>query len=172
MQKRYDISGEKYGRLLVVRLFDKQNHKNRWECICDCGRTCYVTSSNLKRFNGNVSCGCMKSEVLAKFAEENNLKHGHAKSSKRLISKTYNSWVAMRKRCLNKKASNYYLYGGRGISVCERWIESFENFLEDMGERPISTTLDRKNVNGNYQKDNCRWATAKEQANNRRPRHA
>ena len=81
---------------------------------------------------------------------------------------TYMSWRSMKQRCLNPKVAGYQSYGGRGITVCERWRDSFENFLVDMGERPKGKTIDRRDVNGNYEADNCQWATPKEQSANRR----
>lgn len=85
-----------------------------------------------------------------------------------LPSLTYQSWLSMKQRCLNKKRHNYYLYGGRGITICEQWLHSFTTFLADMGVRPDGTTLDRINSDGNYEPANCRWSTPTEQARNRR----
>lgn len=90
--------------------------------------------------------------------------HGHTRGKK--FSPTYMSYVAMRQRCLNPNAEKFPRYGGRGIKICDRWTASFENFLADMGERPEGTTLDRRDNDGNYSKDNCRWSTPKVQANN------
>lgn len=152
-----DISGKRFGRLTVVRLTDeRRNHHCVWECICDCGSMAMVSGSSL-RSGVTKSCGCLSLEVkVARFT-----KHGMEGT------RTYRSWVAMRARCNNPKTRDYASYGGRGITVCERW-ESFENFLEDMGERPPGKSLDRINNDLGYLPDNCRWATAKEQANNRR----
>lgn len=96
------------------------------------------------------------------------LKHGHDRAGG-VVSQTYDTWRCMRRRCEQPSNNRYYLYGARGITVCARW-QSFENFLEDMGERPAGKTLDRINTDGNYEPSNCRWATMKEQAANRRAR--
>lgn len=91
-----------------------------------------------------------------------NLKHGMSKT------RTFKTWLCMKQRCLNPNAPDFQRFGGRGVKICARWVHSFENFLSDMGERPLGKTLDRKDVNGNYAPGNCKWSTASEQHRNRR----
>jgi len=122
---------------------------------CVCGASVEVLYDNIRR-GRTKSCGCLK------------VKTGHARSNAGKPSPTYVSWQSMRTRCLNPNSADYHHYGGRGICVCPEW-DSFEQFLADMGERPVGMTLDRREVNGNYCADNCRWATAVEQRHNQRP---
>lgn len=154
--------GRVFARLLVVEYINTR-HTNRGDarhhylCRCDCGNTTIVEWHNL-RGNHTRSCGCL--------AKEGRPIHGHASGGK--CSATYISWMSLFSRCYNPKDKRFIAYGGRGINVCERWRESFSNFLDDMGERPIGTSLDRIDPNGNYDPGNCRWATQKEQQRNRR----
>lgn len=150
------ISKEQRFGKLTTKSFHTKNGRQIWMCICDCGEVTFVKKDHLL-YGYTKSCGCFRVEM----GKIKNKTHGMTSS------RTWNSWVAMKRRCEDNHAQ-YSDYGGRGITVCERWLHSFENFLEDMGERPEGMTLDRKENNKGYYKDNCKWSTRKEQNNNQR----
>lgn len=154
MRALKDYTGRKFGRLTA------QARINKGKCrfLCECGNIVALVIKGV--VSGDTSsCGCIQREILI----ARNQTHGMSQQYR----STYRSWKDMRARCLNANDSDYANYGGRGISVCERWNE-FASFFEDLGERPTGTTLDRKDTNGNYEPSNCRWADAKTQANNKR----
>lgn len=148
-------AGQRFGRLLVVeKTGDSKRRKGFiWLCRCDCGNTKLIVSGYLRTTR---SCGCLARELSRKRA-----KHGQWRT------KVYQAWSAMLRRCNNPKTAHFSRYGGRGIKVCERWQNSFVNFLEDMGQPPSAEhSIDRINGDGDYEPGNCRWATRKEQAQN------
>jgi hypothetical protein len=160
MRKSLDITGMKFGKLTALHISGRHMSPSRkhimWLCVCDCGNHINVRLNNL-RSGGTVSCGCKKLEG------NSNRKHSKTGTTE------YRAWAHMKARCSNPNHVDFHNYGGRGIKVCQRWSESFEAFLEDMGQRPSDmTSIDRIDVNGDYSKDNCRWANAYIQSRNKR----
>ena len=156
-KRSIDISGQVFHRLTAVCRHHKVKSGNViWKCRCECGSITYASATQL-RSGGRVSCGCYQREQQ-KVAVTT---HGMSNSG------TYRSWSSMLSRCGNPKAPDYSRYGGRGIVVCNAWIESFENFLNDMGERPYLHTIGRIDCNAGYDKKNCRWESREQQAQNR-----
>ena len=155
--KFIDLSGQLFGRLLVLCRNGSLSRKSAYLCLCKCGNQVTVRRDHLIT-KKTVSCGCFCSEI------NSNLHKTHGKTR----TKIYRTWRDMINRCHYDKWPERHLYGGRGISVCERWRYSFENFYADMGEPPEGKTLDRINNDGNYEPGNCRWATPQQQAANRR----
>lgn len=154
MTARIDLAGHRFGNLLVVEQVARAPIK--WKCICDCGSEKIVTSAALTK-GQTRSCGCFRRKVLA----TSGVKHGMHGTGAWL------SWSDMIKRCTNPRADAYKHYGGRGIKVCERWLE-FANFYADMGARPQGMSIERRDVDGNYEPSNCEWMPLSDQANNKR----
>ena len=153
-----DLTGQKFNRLTVIRRDKNTKHGHTtWLCMCNCGKTSVVRGYHL--LSGKIkSCGCLKVESAS------NCLHGHSRKNK--ISPTYHSWVRMKGRCNDPSNNRYHRYGGRGITVCDRWLK-FDNFLSDMGERPDGHQLDRINNDLGYYKENCRWVTPVQNSRNR-----
>ncbi|MHB8727609.1 MAG: hypothetical protein ACYC9K_01070 [Sulfuricaulis sp.] len=152
--------GMTFGRFRVLEMAGTGKYGALWKCVCECGQLRIVRGTAL-RAGMSRSCGCLASEIAAKRLT----KHGHARPKFR--TSEYVIWVDMIQRCTNPRSAAYADYGGRGISVCERWMK-FEAFLVDMGARPTNHTLDRRDNNKGYLPENCWWRTAQQQGRNRR----
>jgi hypothetical protein len=159
--KPVELAGQTFGRLTAIRRIGTKHGHAEWLCNCSCGRTVNQSANELR--SGKVrTCGCAKTERC----KTGNMTRTHGQTG----TPTWKSWMAMRQRCTVKGHTAYPRYGGSGITVCARWIHSFENFLADMHERPTGTELGRFGDIGNYEVSNCKWMTRKEQCANRKPK--
>ncbi len=154
-----DLTGKRFGRLTVLEFVPNEKAKSYWKCRCDCGNIRIIQGTALK--NGNTkSCGCYHSEVSAKRREKHKLTH----------TRLYSVWNRMKQRCYNSNDKCYKGYGARGIKVCDEWRQDFKAFYDwaIANKYKSGLSIDRIDVNGNYEPDNCRWVDMKTQARNRR----
>ncbi len=154
-----EMAGKVFERWTVLgQAVTSKSGAAQWLCRCDCGNESIIPGWNLRK-GLSRSCGCLNAEVARRSHTTHSMSH----------KQEYKIYHGMLKRCLNKNSSDFSNYGGRGINVCDRWLESFENFYEDMGGRPSSDySLDRIENDGGYSPDNCKWSTRSEQQNNKR----
>lgn len=161
MAMRDSLVGKRFGRLTVVGEMPKRHDKRYWRCLCDCGREAFTSTVSLNKGN-TKSCGCLQRDMTSAAA----MRHGQKANNKQ--SAEYTAWLNMISRCENARNQAYIYYGGRGIRVCDRW-KCFDLFFADMGKKPSNKhSLDRLNVNGDYELSNCRWATPLIQCHNKR----
>lgn len=164
MRKFVDLTGQKFGRLTVIERVGVKNHHSLWKCKCDCGNLHYATIDNLK--GGHTkSCGCIAKEIMT----GNKYRQTHGGTHSRL----YNIWHSIKQRTQNPKTINFSLYGGKGITMCEEWKNSFETFRDWSIKNGYSESLSIDRINGEcgYTPENCRWVDMKTQQNNRCNNH-
>jgi hypothetical protein len=164
---RRDLLGQRFGRMTVVAYMGAPGpgRNSAWLCLCDCAEERIVLAMCL--MNGETkSCGCLNRELVTARCQTQSRTHGQTDS------RTYNSWLCMKQRCTNPKATNWKHYGGNRVKVCERWLNSFEAFLADMGERKPGTTLGRFGDTGNYEPGNVAWMTRAEQEAHQKAKRA
>jgi len=158
MPRFLNLAGQRYERLTVLDHFVIVNHLTKWLCRCSCGNQKWIRANSLRR-GVTISCGCIRNRG-------NRLKHGMTRT------KIYRAWANMKTRCSNLQRQEFNRYAGRGIELCERWM-NFENFLADVGQPPSPKhSIDRIDNDGNYEPGNVRWATFTQQMANRRYRHS
>jgi hypothetical protein len=168
MSQKIELTGHTFGRLIVLKEDEEAKSHTRWICKCTCGVKKSIRGDKLRN-NFTKSCGCFMKEAQKDPSKRNPKTHGEG----HLNHGEYKTWLGMRERCYCKTNHAYNNYGGRGIKICDRWLaiegKGYINFLEDMGRKPNkSFSLDRINNDGNYEPTNCRWATPKQQANNKK----
>ncbi len=161
MARHKDMTGLRFGRLTIIGREPRNSNDAHWSYQCDCGATGVSSGGSLRR-GTSQSCGCLREEHRLPSVTI----HGQTTGGK--STRTYNSWSGMIKRCTKEWHHKYHLYGALGVTVCERWLD-FANFLADMGERPAGMTIDRfPDKYGNYEPNNCRWASVDQQNNNKK----
>lgn len=163
-----DLTGQRFGRLVVDRRGEKSRDSYRWACHCDCGNSFQAHGASLRRGNTR-SCGCLQTEARSAVGKSWLGKaRSHGATTNKRRTPEYACWLSMRQRCEDPAHDNYQDYGGRGIAVCARWSD-FAAFLEDLGPRPSAAhSIERRDTNGAYEPENCSWATCVAQQANRR----